>query len=133
LLKAVDLVSSGSNFKETLEITDPFVASGTIERLYGDPVRMYVGVVQLRRNRETKKLEVTAGAYGMGVPRLTPGPDEQTQEWSMELRPDSAHNPLTPGQVYGLTVLELRGGRVMGWLDDRVDLTARGLVVPYGP
>jgi hypothetical protein len=124
--------NSGTQFKDTLEITDPFVASGTIERLYEDPVRMYVGVVQLERDRETEKLQVTAGAFGMGVGRLTPGPDEQTQEWSMELRPDSARPPFKPGDAYGFVLVELTGGRVMGWLDDRVVLTARGLVVPYG-
>ena len=126
---------SSTKFKRKLKIKDPFVASGTIERQYDDVVRMYVGVVQLERDPETEELEVTAGAYGMGVARLTPGADEQTNDWSMELRPDSAHNPLTPGRATGFVLLERAGGLVMGWIDDGVELTARGaaavLDVPY--
>ena len=61
-------MASGTNFKDTLEITYPFVASGTIEKRYKDAVRMYVGVVQLQRYQGTGQLEVKAGAYGMGEP-----------------------------------------------------------------
>lgn len=127
----------GTNFKDTLEITYPFVASGTIEKRYKDAVRMYVGVVQLQRPQGTGQLEVKAGAYGMGSPRLKKGSDPQTKEWSMELRPDSAHQRFVAGDAVGFVLLELPGGQLSGWLDDNVKLTAPAgvshLKVPYSP
>ena len=70
-------------------------------------------------------------------PRLKTGSDPQTKEWSMELRPDSAHQPFEPGRCDRIRFGRATGGRLIGWLDDNVKLTAPGgvsrLNVPYSP
>jgi hypothetical protein len=114
---------SGTNFKDKLEIKTPFQASGTIETGDYDVARMYVGVLQLKRNPETEQVDVTAAAYGMGSADLKQI-GATTSEWTMELRADSEHPKFEPGRAVGFVLVELAGGRVTGWVDDTVELVA---------
>jgi hypothetical protein len=130
-----------------------FVAEGTVEEKYAGMTRMYVGVLQIRRNND--RLDISGAAYGVGSPEwrhadpaATVGlpPDQvgwedvedaggnpitdagtgrriRVRRWAMELRADYEH-PLRPGPAVGFVLGEMPGGRVTGWIEDGLTLTS---------
>jgi hypothetical protein len=134
------MTASGENFTDTMNIATPFTASGTIGKGYKEQItRMYVGLVQIQKtapatpngNPKRMDIEITAGAYGAGLPQLSAGPNSGSLTWSMQLMQDTGEvdqprqerpfNPKKP--AIGFVMVELTGGRVTGWIEDEITLT----------
>ena len=109
------------HFESKLKIATPLVASGEIGNEY-QVSRMYVGLLQVDRDAQDG-LELKAAAYGMGSAEMS-RVDSERSSWKMELRPDSEHPTFEAGPAIGFVLVELAGGRVTGWIDDGVELTA---------
>jgi hypothetical protein len=109
---------SNTNFNPKLQISNPFIAQGVIDTEYAI-VQMYVGLIQTNGDGT-----VAAGAYGTGVPDLNPTLGAVGEQgWSMQLQMDSDKKPqFDPGPAKGFVVVQLRGGKVTGWLDPEVAL-----------
>src|SRR5689334_4304952 len=105
-------------FANILELKTPFVASGEIDEEY-EVIKAHVGVVQL--GGKDGDLQIQAGAYGIGVP-IFRHPSGGSKGWEMHLQPDAERPNLVPGPAVGFILVELSGGRMIGWVDNHVRL-----------
>ena len=111
---------SDDKFKDELVIESQFEASGYIGREY-DVAWMYVGLIQLGDPDADGDREITAGAYGMGLPALADH-DTTRQEWKLMLQRDSEHPNLSPGKATGFVLAQVRGGKITGWIHEGIAL-----------
>jgi hypothetical protein len=113
--------------KGTIEFADEAaVVAGQGERY--DVAYMYVGLIQAEVS-SGGNLEITAGAYGMGPPEIDTAVrfDEEAganvRGWSLYLQKDSKKGNFDQEKkAYGFVVAQLKGGKLIGWLHEKITL-----------
>jgi hypothetical protein len=120
-----------TNFRDPLELKlGELEAKGTFEFELYDVAYMYVGLIQIEG--EAGNREITAAAYGVGPPEIDEaGGEADEHEWSLYLQKDSSKGDFDAGKpAHGFVVAQLKGGKLMGWLHEGIELR---IWVPQSP
>jgi hypothetical protein len=116
-------VAGNTAFRDPLELKlGELEAKGTFEFERYDVAYMYVGLIQTEGPLGNR--EITAGAYGMGPPKIDKeAGDTDEHEWSLYLQQDSSGGNFDPRKLAdGFVVAQLKGGNLIGWLHEGIEL-----------